>query len=93
MPIILASGRLRKENFEFKARLGYIARLCLKIKQSMYTHPISFISHYDYQEILVFFSLPFFFFFFFTVVEHKPEDLGVLGKCFHTDLYPWPYQN
>jgi hypothetical protein len=30
MPVILALRRLRQEDCEFQARLGYIARLCLK---------------------------------------------------------------
>jgi hypothetical protein len=30
MPVILALGRLRQENFEFEARLGYVVRFHLK---------------------------------------------------------------
>lgn len=30
MPVILAPGRLREEDFEFKASLDYIARLSFK---------------------------------------------------------------
>jgi hypothetical protein len=30
MPIIPVLGRLRQENYKFKASLGYLARLCFK---------------------------------------------------------------
>jgi hypothetical protein len=30
MPVIPALGRLRQEDCEFQARLGYIANFCLK---------------------------------------------------------------
>jgi hypothetical protein len=33
MPVIPALRRLRQEDLEFKAMLGYVLRLCLKIKQ------------------------------------------------------------
>jgi hypothetical protein len=33
MPIILALGRLRQEDFKFETRLSYIARSCLKKKK------------------------------------------------------------
>jgi hypothetical protein len=30
MPVILALGKLRQENHEFEASLGYTVRVCLK---------------------------------------------------------------
>jgi hypothetical protein len=35
MLIILALGRPRQEDHEFKASLGYIARLCIKNKKDL----------------------------------------------------------